>query len=109
MRADRAKQVMDELDEEKPIEIAPDLAVEIVSKGEYQRRLAGKLEDYASVGVPEVWVIRPKERTAEVLRLVETDYEPVGEYPAGTPLESLILPGFRMDVADILPAMKKLF
>jgi Uma2 family endonuclease len=51
----------------KPIpELAPDLAVEILSKSNTRREMQLKRADYFSVGVRLVWIIDPKTRTVEV-------------------------------------------
>ena len=52
-----------------PLEIAPELVVEIISTSETQRRLNDKLTDYVAIGIDECWVVRPEERTVEVLAL----------------------------------------
>lgn len=50
------------------IHSAPELAVEVLSS-------AGKLDDYASVGIPEVWVIDPDGQTIALHRLENDRYE----------------------------------
>src|SRR5579862_9930189 len=47
----------------------PGLVVEVLSPSESRRRQAGKIEDYASIGVPEVWFISPEAHSVEVQRL----------------------------------------
>jgi Uma2 family endonuclease len=42
----------------------PQLVAEVLAPGE---DLSRKLADYASLGVPEVWVVSPESRTVEVL------------------------------------------
>jgi Uma2 family endonuclease len=42
----------------------PQLVAEVLAPGE---DLSRKLADYASLGVPEVWVVSPEARTFEVL------------------------------------------
>jgi len=49
---------------------APDLIVEILSPSENRRRKEEKMEDYASIGVPEVWVFSPEAESVEVRLLV---------------------------------------
>jgi Uma2 family endonuclease len=44
----------------------PGLIVEVLSPSENRRRQDGKLEDYASIGVPEVWFISPEAHSVEV-------------------------------------------
>jgi len=54
---------------------APDLIVEVLSPSENRRRKEEKLADYASIGVPEVWLVSPEAKTVEVLLLKEGKLE----------------------------------
>ena len=45
---------------------APDLIVEILSPSENRRRKEAKMEDYASIGVPEAWIFSPEAESVEV-------------------------------------------
>ena len=80
------------------IEGAPDLVVEILSPGNTPKKLQAKLEDYARLGVPEVWVAAPAARTLEVLLLKKGQYLSAGVCSPGSPVSSTALAGF------ILPA-----
>lgn len=51
------------------IHSAPQLVVEVLSPANTRREREEKLRDYASLGVPEVWVFAPEGRTVEVLYL----------------------------------------
>jgi Uma2 family endonuclease len=51
------------------IHSAPQLVVEVLSPGNTSAERAETLADYASLGVPEVWVVSPEDRTVEVLYL----------------------------------------
>jgi len=51
------------------IHSAPELIVEVLSPANTRAERAGKLQDYESLGVPEVWVVSPEAQTVEVLRL----------------------------------------
>jgi Uma2 family endonuclease len=51
------------------IHSAPQLVVEVLSPANTRRERERKLADYASLGVPEVWVVSPEARTVEVLHL----------------------------------------
>ena len=48
---------------------APDLIVEILSPSENKRRKEAKMEDYASIGTPEVWLVSPEAHSVEIRRL----------------------------------------
>jgi len=54
---------------------APDLVIEVLSPSENRRRKEEKLADYASIGVPEVWLVSPEAETVEVLLLKEGKLE----------------------------------
>jgi len=51
------------------IHSAPQLLIEVLSPGNTRRERERELADYASLGVPEVWVVSPEARTVEVLYL----------------------------------------
>jgi Uma2 family endonuclease len=53
----------------------PGLVVEILSPSENRSRKEEKLADYASIGVPEVWVISPKAKTVEIRQLKDGKLE----------------------------------
>jgi Uma2 family endonuclease len=46
--------------------LVPDLAVEVISKGNTKKELEDKLADYFRVGVRLVWYVRPESKTVEV-------------------------------------------
>ena len=50
------------------IEIAPDLAVEVVSPGDNARELEEKVAEYLDAGIRLIWVIYPETRSAYVFR-----------------------------------------
>lgn len=45
---------------------APDLIVEILSPSENRRHMEEKLEDYASIGVPEAWIVSSQAESVEI-------------------------------------------
>ena len=51
------------------IHSAPELVVEVLSPANTRSERAEKLQDYESLGVPEVWVVLPEAQTVEVLLL----------------------------------------
>jgi Uma2 family endonuclease len=82
----------------KPIpELAPDLAVEILSKGNTAREIAIKLGEYFRSGVRLVWIVDPRKRTVRVhtapdrfTLLTEADTLDGGD----------VLPGFRLVIRE---------
>jgi Uma2 family endonuclease len=81
---------------DEPIpELAPDLAVEVLSKGNTKAEMKRKRHDYFSAGVRLVWLAEPKTRTVDVYtsekrftQLTVDDVLDGGD----------VLPGFRLSV-----------
>jgi Uma2 family endonuclease len=76
----------------------PDLAIEILSRGNTRREMERKLLDYFKAGARMVCLIDPKRRSAEVH---QTDSEPIripeeGELDGGP-----VLPGFRLALREL--------
>src|SRR5262249_28109228 len=79
-------------------DLAPDLAVEVLSPSNTEREMERKLQDYFRVGVKLVWYIDPRRRTVDV-------------YPAPDQTTRLtadqildggvVLPGFQLPLADL--------
>jgi len=80
-------------------DLAPDLAVEVLSPSDRSRDILDKVGEYLQAGVPLVWVIDPTRRTAAVYKSL-TDVRRLG------PEDSLdgedVLPGFRCRLADVI-------
>jgi Uma2 family endonuclease len=78
---------------ESPIEpipdLAPDLAVEVLSEGNTKSELTRKVREYFEAGVRLVWLIDPRKRTAQVF---------------STPEKSVLVRADQfLDGADVLP------
>jgi Uma2 family endonuclease len=84
------------------IHSAPQLAVEGLSPANTRREREEKLADYASLGVPEVWVISPEARTVEVLHL-ENGYLHRAQIVAEGVLTPRLFPHVTVDIASIWP------
>ena len=89
----------DQDDDESTVVVGvPDLAVEIVSPGDTQKKKNAKLGKYRRAGVKLVWVLDPDDKTV-------TAYRP-GANPvlfSGTQDVTAddVLPGFRVPAADL--------
>jgi Uma2 family endonuclease len=81
----------------------PGLIVEILSPSEGRKRKEEKMEDYASIGVPEVWLCSPQAQSIEVRRLSSGKLERTAILVDGT-LEPALFPGVTVAVAEIWPA-----
>jgi Uma2 family endonuclease len=80
------------------VELAPDLAVEVLSPDDRRREVLEKVGEFLDAGTRQVWVLDPEERTAAVYRSL-TDVRRLGES------DSLdggdVLPGFTCALRDI--------
>lgn len=80
-------------------QIAPDLAVEVLSSSDRAQRVLDKVGEYLDAGVRIVWVIDPDKRQAAVYRTA-TDVRYVG---ADGELDGEdVLPGFRCRLSELL-------
>jgi Uma2 family endonuclease len=83
----------------------PDLIVEIISPSENRRRKEGKMEDYASIGVPEAWLISPEAENIEIRMLRNGRLERTTILADGS-LQPTRFPGVSIPVASIWPEPK---
>ncbi len=81
-----------------------DLVMEVVSgKGKERRRdLVDKRRDYARGRIPEYWIVDPRDERITVLRLARKRYVVHGEFGKGATATSHLLPGFTVDVSEVL-------
>lgn len=82
----------------KPIpDLAPDLAVEILSKSNTKREIDRKLDDYFRAGVRLAWIVDPHKRTVRIYTSPEqsTLLEESDTLDGGD-----VLPGFRLSIRD---------
>ena len=77
-----------------------DLVMEIVSPDDPARDLETKRREYAVGGIREYWLVNPINSTIVVFTLPEGEqrYEIHGVYLRDTVAESVLLPGFKVDV-----------
>jgi Uma2 family endonuclease len=84
--------------------LGADLVVEIVSPDKPERDLVEKRADYATGGIPEYWIVDPRQQTITVLALHEGRYQEHGVFSRGTQATSALLAGFAVAVDDLLDA-----
>lgn len=88
--------------EEVPLQVAPDLAIEIVSKNDRADDLMLKVNQYLEAGAQAVWLIYPNTRVA--YRYIAGKREPeVRAVDSGDKFEEpALLPGFSIPLSEIL-------
>lgn len=83
----------------------PDLAVEVLSRGNWRLDRNTKLPAYRDARVPETWLVDPIARTVEVYILVPglAEYVLRERRSEGEVVGSSVLPGLRLEVAELFP------
>ena len=78
--------------------VAPDLAVEVLSRGNTRTEMERKLKEYFLSGVRVVWFVDASTRRARVFTSPDdvTEIDPTGVIDGGD-----VLPGFQLRVADL--------
>ena len=78
-------------------QIAPDLAVEVLSPGDTLEEVEEKVEDWLAAGTRAVWVVSPKRRSVTVYRSMTdvTRLSEADELDGGD-----VVPGFRCKVTE---------
>ena len=84
--------------------LGADLVVEVVSPDRPERDLVDKRIDYAEAGIPEYWVVDPRDQTITVFELRAEGYAEHGVYARGGEAASPLLPGFAAAVAEVFDA-----
>lgn len=86
-----------------PVQVVPDLVIEVVSKYDQPDDLMLKVHQYQSAGVKAIWVLYPK--TREAYRYVSNTLQPtVLSAARGDKLEEPhLLPGFSLPLSEVLP------
>ncbi|MCS6870694.1 MAG: Uma2 family endonuclease [Anaerolineae bacterium] len=83
-------------------QIAPDLAVEVVSPSDSIPAVQRKAARYLALGVREVWIIYPDERAADIYRSASApDRLEVQQVAADGVLTSDLLPDFRLPLQQL--------
>ena len=80
---------------------APDIVVEVLSKGNTKKELQNKYEVYEESGVKEYWIIYPEQQSLLVYTLVDGKYQPSRLLTKGDKLTTPILQGFVLDLDEV--------
>ena len=82
------------------LELAPDLAVEVISPSNIATDIHFKIRQLQAAGTTMVWIVYPKSRTVEVHTASGATTLEVGDTLSGGD----VLPGFELPVREIFPA-----
>jgi Uma2 family endonuclease len=83
-------------------EVVPNLAVEVLSKGNTSREMERKLKEYFLAGVELVWFVDPDTRTVTAFTSPD-EAETLSE--KGTLTGGAVLPGFAVPVAELFACL----
>ena len=72
-----------------------------MSPDDPERDLVEKRADYAEGGIPEYWIVDPRDDTITVLTLKGDEYDEHGVFRRGETATSPLLEGFTADVAAV--------
>jgi Uma2 family endonuclease len=84
-----------------PLEVGPELVVEILSDSDTEQILGEKRADYRAIGIREAWLVNRDTRTVEVLRLTSEGPTPDAAYDETQTLASFAFPDLTLTVAEI--------
>ena len=84
--------------------LGADLVVEVVSPDNPARDLVEKRADYAEAGIPEYWIVDPRDATIRVLTVKDDSYVEDGVYARGGTAASALLTGFAAEVSAVFDA-----
>ena len=84
--------------------IGADLVIEVVSPDDPQRDIVTKRVEYARAGIPEYWIVDPRDEIITVLRLRGDGYDEHGRFSRGESATSSSYPDMSADVAAVFDA-----
>lgn len=84
-----------------------DLLTEVVSKDKPSRDLVQKKREYANAGIPEYWIVDPRQESVIVYRLQGKRYVRHGLFRRGQQATSALLPDFSVNVTDLFNAARQ--
>ena len=84
--------------------LGADLVAEVVSPDRPARDLVEKRVDYAEAGIPEYWIVDPRDETVTILELADGTFAEYGVFTRGDIGESLSFDGLLLDVDALFDA-----
>jgi Uma2 family endonuclease len=85
-------------------DLAPDLAIEVLSEGNTKPEMARKVREYFEAGVTLVWLIDPRKRTARIFSAIDKSTLVRAQQ---TLSGGDVLPGFVLRLSDLLDRGKR--
>ncbi|MBS3905550.1 MAG: Uma2 family endonuclease [Syntrophaceae bacterium] len=89
--------------QDKNIQGAPDLIVEILSPYSEKIDKISKVKLYARYGVKEYWIVNPEKKEVTVLNLKGSSYKSLGNFCFKDSFETKFLKGLTIKVSEIFP------
>lgn len=87
--------------EERYVEGAPDLVVEVLSRSNADYDRTTKYAQYEQAGVSEYWLVNYWDETITIYNLVDQNYRLTGLFQNGDTATSQVLTGFQIVVTDL--------
>jgi len=81
-----------------------DLVVEVISEDDPERDTVTKRLEYAQAGIPEYWIVDPRNSTIAILHLTGTTYQLHGQFSAGDSATSATLSALSVAVSAVFEA-----
>lgn len=88
---------------ERMIEGPPDLVAEVLSPSSAYHDLRTKFRAYEQAGVQEYWIVDPERRSVEVFVSSNGKFQLRQEAEGEGAVQSVLLAGFSVDLADVFP------
>lgn len=85
-------------------EIAPDLAVEVISPNDVYDQVVGKVAEYFAAGVQQVWIITPEYKTVTIYH---SPSQSIILFENEELTSEGLLPGFRCPISDLFKQPKR--
>jgi Uma2 family endonuclease len=96
------------LQEQPRLEFAPDLVIEILSPSDTYTYWSEKLQDYFTLGVPEVWLVDVDKRAIEVQVREAGGYRSLGWFSGEQAVASQALAGLELKPAEVFAVLDEL-
>ena len=84
-----------------PLEVSPDIVIEVLSPGNTRREVDARLGDYKQAGAYQCWTFSPQAETAEIIDLTGDEPKSLAVFGVGDILRSELLPGFWLSLAEV--------